>query len=614
MDLSAIIAASKSKTLNINKGNVQITEKLLSSIFSNSQNNANASGGGYQEYFKTLLKLKNVENKEMYSYHPGDTLYLWPELKYMLSNPPSVGMIFHVQITMPDGSIVDCAPHPSASLPINLNPPHGNNKKWNSGFYYNAPMDCYYVHDFETKIFPLTFNSDFPLGNYRIKIVSIYFEDEMSAEISWDTKTFRLSVPVTPTYTISKYTRPVFHDHQRIEQSDMNSLAENPRKSMALTQAVLFDAQSGPIDGMKLNIKEDGEGRFVEIKEGYGTIFSSMDDVIGNHLLIIDKPIKVGYFNQYAPPAAEDRWDIIEVGIDTVLEGESDGSVGDKRIFVDPKGIDQLTGRPKRYSKVVPTRSKIAIKTLWTPGISGDDSESYARSKKATANYFKLGYIVNSRNVDNQKIVMESFPSMTVKQHREKVPLDHQDRSIQANHIDSDIIGNFVAGQDMDLKTIGDQINSAKGTASTIGARIGTVIAEDGTLIREPIKEIIEEVLSDLFSNLIDSKGNLKSGALNQAGLLTKGAAVMGVVSDNGFVQLPFGYPDSQCAWMAAIANVAFSPGDMNRQAKWIRILCNINGRRVSTQAVVKYSLGGSESEGTYHGSANFISIGFKTS
>ena len=262
----------------------------------------------------------------------------------------------------------------------------------------------------------------------------------------------------------------------------------------------------------------------------------------------------------------------------------------------------------------------MVMKVLWTVGIVGSgetESAEYAYTKTATDGYFKLGYVRSSTNTDLQSLLMNpDNPVLTMKTHREKTPLDHADESILVQHIDPSIIGDFSTANnstDLDLKSISDEIWAARGNTTGINERMSAVISEDGTIIREPVKDLVEEVLTDLFSNMIDSKGNLREGAMNQAGLLTRGAAVMGVVPDGGFVQLPFGYSQSQCAWMGAFADVAFSPGAQTLQAKWIKLFCTVNGRQITTRSVVKYDAGGTETESTYHGSANFLCIGFKT-
>jgi len=363
-----------------------------------------------------------------------------------------------------------------------------------------------------------------------------------------------------------------------------------------------------------LGIGFDSGGSYVYINPGSGVIYAYADEILGSHPLIVPDKLKVGYFTNYVPVPGVTRYDLICIGIDTITEGEESGIEGDPRVFIYPTQIDPQTGRPKRQVQTIPTRSKYVAKTLW---VTGSTDYNTAKNLPAPEGYMVLGWAANSQDSGVYAIETRDFPAIVLPQHREKAELDHPDRSVKANHVELDVIGNFTTGTDLSLKAISNEIRGqtgvegARGNKATINERLEAIITEDGTIVEEPVIEMIDARLTDLFAGVVDSKGNLMSSALSGSGVLAKAAAVMGVAPHEQYVQLPHGYSQDQCSWIIGLAQIGFTPGSQSVHAQSVVIECHNLGRLVNCRALVTFD--GAATPIETRGSANFLTIGYES-
>ena len=334
-DFNSLLGLGKNRVLQIMDDEIQSSVKGLDQAIGSGATEPGDEGGGFQYITKCLIKLKDGTGTEKYSYKPGQQIHLHPEIEYLRPEenyPERLPMIFVCYITVPGNQSIDNAPTPTDTFPIVVGAPYGNGNRWPENYNFNQSKATFLLPDqFGTQVFPFTFTEAFPLGVYTVEFQAWWFDPDIydpenpatyPAMISFDQKTFRFSLDISPTYSISDFRTPNFYDHERLEALDLNRMAKTPRHALGLIQSVIFDGQSGYISGLDLRIDQDASGRFVEVGPGKGTIFGDLDGNIGNHLIVTGKATKVGYFTNTAPPSGDAvRWDIIEVGLETIDEG-----------------------------------------------------------------------------------------------------------------------------------------------------------------------------------------------------------------------------------------------------------------------------------------------------
>lgn len=617
-----ILPQNKSNSVLTNTGKefqVIQREKNLDEILSDAADQMESQdysggGSGHQDIFKCIIALKNSEGKEIYSISPGETVHLYAQLDYMLNNPSEVPVIFFGKLTIPTGETILFIPTPAhnPNLPIYADPPLGNLRKWACTFKWDDQLICHHISSggvIGGQIFPIEFTSAFPAGTYTVSF-EVWYNDNsgLAAYVSSDEVTFLMQQQPYQSVKISQYDRVKFHDDQRIEYIDFDRISQQTMGALVLLSSAVFDGKDAVLDGMKLAVYQDDNGKYVGIGPGKGTVYGSVDGFNGNHIIVLqDRCLPVGYFTAHLPPEDE-RWDLICLGLETIDEGIEEGSPGDDRVFLE-SGQFNPDGSPVLKTKTVPTRRKLRAVPEW---INGAD-ETTARAMKAPFGKLKLGYAVTKKSTGEYYVVNESYPAMTVLKHRTSQSLDHANGSVRKQHIDSNIIGaDFTPGVDLSLKKIADEVRYARGNKSSVNERLEYVITPDGLIVEDTFRPVIDERLTYMLSGLIDQKGNLKPGALADLGVVATVAGTMGAVPSESDIQVPNRWSQDKCYWFAGAANFGFSPGSGGQPAVHIGVKCEMVGLIARVYTEVQYA--GSTSLITLHGTANFICIGFKTS
>jgi len=376
---------------------------------------------------------------------------------------------------------------------------------------------------------------------------------------------------------------PRIGENEQLTQADFQRIASMPFAALRNALSAVFDLDSGKIEGLDMYLK-DGS---VWVSRGFGviTVYDPADadkkTIEGTYIITVDEDTELFLMPLFTKTT---------MYVYLKFNWFPDPASSEDRNFLKSDG----TYETKKHD------------TLYTYSFTGGYDLLQPTDKFDYPSKLLLGTI--DFDFEGSSTLSQDDRVMTLFKHKESNPIDHPLRSISADHINENVVGDFVEGSDLNLGSISEILQALRGVFTNANDRIRSVIDENGNVVIEAVKDVVDDLVQQHLAGITDGQGGFSKRALINANdengramayqIGVRGGVVDG---DGGQLYPPEGFSSNQTVHHVSINRLIF-PCIAGTS---VELVCNVNNQgTVDCHAI---------SNGVKrHGTANFISIGIK--